>query len=931
MGLTTTSSSRVKVFTLDELVEKLDGFHQLAIDRGHDNNKVGKGRNILTGKFKDKPTDLYNGLAEKYPSMLDELGFLKEWEEQLRKLEEQSETRSTSTTASKKSRSRAASAASGVVSPVPPQTDAEAEERLESYYRAIGNTDKINSVPKIWEYYKKQPAELRSRLVKTNGHEDKLVWLEEYIKQHGPDVPRSAPPGPTPEEYMQQLTPRHRGIAEELKEVCADVPGAAGLVEKAPSFVVTYRDNLRGLASRLMEKFPDHTDKFRFLLDFADELEGIPAKKVSSRSAKSAQDASREERENASQAALQEQIKQLQEQISSLHSSQQAQQQQSAVPPPAASPTPMQAPQQVTSQGSSAAQQHTSQHRPHTPMAPPPAVQQHVSQQQQQQQSQQQQQQHVSQQQQQQQHVSQQQQQSQSNVQGTGTMMMRSPPQVPSPQPPPPPASSPAVQTHNDPSVPAPHNSRQLFSAQNQAQLAPSSSLMMQQHYQHPTPHAEALPTPSPQMDMEAATAALIAAGWAPPPAAVPAHAMGVGNDQSPFFPGTTRDRAVSVSPNDGGFRPRRFTDGQTSWSGGDSTPTPTLGGASFKHQLVSQIRELQEIHKELATHQQSQMELLAQQQLINSRVYQSPARQEVQQQPQQPQQSAMTANSTQDDTRLHVLEEEMARVRGLCSQLMGLVQTSLSGAATPALGPQPAVQTAVPSATATATATATPQHTHTVPKVTPPVPGGEATYTTTASQPQPQPQQPQPSVYPQHQPFYAYSPTAGTPPPVGRREDKKGFFSGLFRKRERSPKREKRQGTEVERFRERVLQAEELIRQFKKISKTTEREPSSQLRQDRLYVQEQLATLSRALKEEAKDLRLLPPTPPGRRQRHPPSYNASSPSTELSTELSTDDFSSYDSQSSPSVSATSTSLTEDTTVSRGTPRRAGHRRYVGW
>eukprot|EP01061_Rhynchopus_euleeides_P019382 TRINITY_DN31835_c0_g1_i1.p1 TRINITY_DN31835_c0_g1~~TRINITY_DN31835_c0_g1_i1.p1 ORF type:complete len:274 (+),score=67.28 TRINITY_DN31835_c0_g1_i1:103-822(+) len=208
----------------------------------------------------------------------------------------------------------------------------------------------------------------------------------------------------------------------------------------------------------------------------------------------------------------------------------------------------------------------------------------------------------------------------------------------------------------------------------------------------------------------------------------------------------------------------------------------------------------------------------------------------------------------------------------------------------------------------------------------------------------------PAPSVYPQHPPFYAMG-QAEAPAGVGgvvrhqppahrhgerlERHDgskpRRGFFSGLFSGRlERSPKkdkRERRRADDVEKFRERVLQAEALIRQFKKLSRTTEREPSEQLRQDRLYVQEQLATLSRALKEEAKELKLLPPTPPRRQVRQ--SYN-SSPSTLSTEDATSDDVSIYtESQSSPSVSATSTSITEDTVTSRGySGRRTNHRSH---
>ena len=396
---------------------------------------------------------------------------------------------------------------------------------------------------------------------------------------------------------------------------------------------------------------------------------------------------------------------------------------------------------------------------------------------------------------------------------------------------------------------------------------------------------------------------ALIEAGWQPPvqmmqqqsqqqytsglrglDASVgrnPNEIQGIGGSISPFLPGpiNVRNRGVSGSPDSSlPISRRRYEsdhrdDRSSAWSEGGSRSGRTT---PFRNQLVQQIKELQEIHKELASHQRSQMDLLNKQQYINEQVY-HPEEKPVLSSgipqtgmrrfsansnvtggrllpPPTPvgggmpsaletlrQSSNQTNNSGSDDKRINHIEEELGRLRNVCSQLMGLVQQAYTVGAktTPAMVPQ-------------------------------------------SAEPQQQLQQPQSDQHLTHsqqdQPLWVQHHSNEDPvynkdlkrSSQRHEKSKKSIFN--FFNRSRKPKQSAKEPTDryhskrkstrdeqIEVFRERVVHADNLIRQFRKITSSS----SGHVRQEAAFVQQQLAALSQTLREEAKNLGLLPPSPP--------------------------------------------------------------------
>ncbi|KAJ9449616.1 hypothetical protein DIPPA_05159 [Diplonema papillatum] len=344
---------------------------------------------------------------------------------------------------------------------------------------------------------------------------------------------------------------------------------------------------------------------------------------------------------------------------------------------------------------------------------------------------------------------------------------------------------------------------------------------------------------------------------------------------------------------------------------------TDVTGGSSpFKQQLVLQIRELQEVHRELASHQQSQMELLAAQQRIQAhaqaaaaaaahpptphralppmrspptpaslRHVAAPKVSLQQQQQQQPQQFLAVHGSAASPPaaveasagRIRALEEEMTRLRGLCGQLMGLVHQGMVASPTASLAPAAAwAGVASPQAVGArakgrrrgewsasddedgeTSATA-----------------DTATTTTTTADEAAAAKQQRRSLSSLLASFFAASAKKKRGASRSRSPRARRHAKQQQQQQPRSPHRHTAGhqradggGDAVRRFRERVSHAEQLIAQFSVLSKTAAAAPNDDpLRREAARVQRQLAALARSLRREARDLKLVPPTPPHRR-----------------------------------------------------------------
>eukprot|EP01064_Diplonema_japonicum_P011737 TRINITY_DN19180_c0_g1_i1.p1 TRINITY_DN19180_c0_g1~~TRINITY_DN19180_c0_g1_i1.p1 ORF type:complete len:800 (+),score=177.65 TRINITY_DN19180_c0_g1_i1:54-2453(+) len=727
-------------FTPDALAEKLNEFHQKALEAGYTDAKVGIGRKIIDNpKYNNNPTALYDALKVKYPDLLQDLEWIKDWEVFL--AGGRSSRRSGKDTHDSKP-----------VSPVQ-LTDEEAVAKIQDFYRvnAPGNVPKAGI---IWSSYKKRPGQLLQKLLNNYGAEQSsnLSWLQTYIQQHGPDeIPShptassklsSAPPSRIPMTAMEefsQLEPDQIPLCERLIDFYHNKPGQEEKAKNVPKILNAKKGNERALAERLMSMYPEDAAAFTFLVEYADrklsEAAPIMPRSMGGSSAggrvqlTQAEGASPSSTHSRTHEVLLEQQQALQNQIM---------QQQALI------------------------------------------------------------------------------QQQQAKIDSANSKSNRSSPALPSQ--PPPPVSTPAA-TVKEPTL------------RGSSQIGPS-----------PVPMQSSQPA-SRGVDVNT----LVAAGWIPPGGTVAATPF-----TSQFFPNNTRDRAVSTSPEE-----RRTAN--ASWAGTDASKP------GFRNQLVQQIKELQDIHQELASHQKSQIELLTQQQQINQQVYPQQDTQQLLQlkgmQPPQPQQveplrittlpppPASPVKDVENMKRINALEEEMGRMRSLCSQLMGLVQQSYN------TNMQQRPQVSQPTVTPPLPVSYPPVHSR------PPMGAEHAAQVGTVGG---------------YSTYVSQGPS--TVPRVGvegtKRKERAGFFSNLFhKKKERSPKRrghsthtanhgDRERDIAIERFRERVAHAEDLMRQFRKLSKAAD-SGSPGLKEDASFVQTQLSALSRTLREEAKGLHLLPPTPP--------------------------------------------------------------------
>eukprot|EP00754_Rhynchopus_humris_P012386 Rhum_TRINITY_DN14287_c14_g1::Rhum_TRINITY_DN14287_c14_g1_i1::g.77546::m.77546 len=274
-------------YTLSDLVEKLDAFHQYAADAGneHAKSKLGNARNILTNaNYKDKPDLLHEKLTEKYTDedLRAKLGFLLEWSEDLRSgAYDKKSDRSSSASSSARGgggggSSRPASAQPSSQAPVPPPVpapapvsdagpqleDEEACRRLKEFYEKH-RPDKVGGAPRIWLAYNFKPNTLLASLVQNNGGDKvrgDLAWLQEYCDQHGPD---------------QTLSKEHREIIRKLEKVCLNLDKGEERAKAVPALVKNHVGKERELANTLSEHYS--AEDFSFITDYADRMDARKA------------------------------------------------------------------------------------------------------------------------------------------------------------------------------------------------------------------------------------------------------------------------------------------------------------------------------------------------------------------------------------------------------------------------------------------------------------------------------------------------------------------------------------------------------------------------------------------------------------------------------------------------------------------------------